>query len=138
MGKPLVVVGFKIRKALRSIVPEVRSADGLFLRRTLVCNVNTAASWEGGQESARRPALVGVASMAEFVVSAYVDRNLKTGVGCLLRRLRASTASKGSLRAWGTRETKKSSRTTQVGPSFTQQIVNRNAMSLKMENQNES
>ena len=45
----------------------------------------------------------------------------ETGVGCLLRRLRASTASKGSLGAWGPRETKKGSRTTQNnagGPIF--------------------
>ena len=76
------------------------------------------ASWASGQESAKRPALVGVTSMAEFVVSAYVDRNLKTGVGCLLRRWRASTASKGSLGAWGPREAKKGSRTMQVGLSF--------------------
>ena len=104
------MVGFKIRKALRSTVPEGRCSHGLFLRCTLVCNINTVASWAGGQESARRPALVGVASMAEFVVSAYVDRNLKTGVGCLLRRWRASTASEGSLGAGGPREAKKGAR----------------------------
>ena len=132
------MVGFKIRKALRSTVPEVRSADGLFLRRTLVCNVNTAASWAGGQESARRPALVGVTSMAEFVVSAYVDRNLKTGVGCLLRRWRTSTATKDSLGGRGPREAQKGSKTTQLGLSFAQRIVNWRAMSLKMGNQSEA
>ena len=129
------MVGFKVRKALRSTVPEGRCSHGLFLRRTLVCNINTVASWAGGQESARRPALVGVASMAEFVVSAYVDRNLKTGVGCLLRRWHASTASEGSLGAGGPREAKKGSRTTQVGLSFAQRMVNWSAMSLKMGNQ---
>ena len=76
--------------------------------------------------------------MAEFAVSASVDRNLKTGVGCLLRRWRALTASEGSLGAWGPREAKKGSRTTQVGLSFAQRIVNWSAMSLKMENQSES
>ena len=132
------MVGFKIRKALCSIVPEVRSSHGLFLRRTFVCNIKQVASWAGGQESARRPTLVGVASMAEFVVSAYVDRNLKKGFGCLLRRLCASTASNGSLGAWGPREAKKGSRTMQVGLSFAQRIVNWSAMSLKMENKSES
>ena len=137
-GQALVVVGFKIRKALRSTVPEVRSAHGLFLRRTLVCNVNTAGSWAGGQESARRPALVGVTSMAEFVVSAFVDRSLKTGVGCLLRRWRASTASKGSLGGKGPIEAQKGSRTTQVGLSCAPRIVNWSAMSLEMGNQSKS
>ena len=103
-----------------------------------MCNINTAASWAGGQESTRRPALVGVVSMAEFVVSAHVDRNLKTGVGCLLRRWRASTTSEGSLGAGGPREAKKGSRTTQVGLSFAQRMLNWSAMSLKMGNQHES
>ena len=132
------MVGFKIRKALRSIVPEGRCSHGLFLRCTLVCNINTVASGAGGQESDRRPALVGVASMAEFVVSAHVDRNLKTGVGCLLHRWRTSIASEGSLGAGGPREVKKGSRTTQVGLSFVQRMVNWSAMSLKMGNQRES
>ena len=132
------MVGFKIRKALRSTVPEGRCSHGLFLRGTLVCNINTAASWAGGQESARRPALVGVESMAEFVVPAYVDRNLKTGVGCLLRRWRASTGSEGSLGTGGPREAKKGSRTTQVGLSFAQRMVNWSAMPQKMGNQREA
>ena len=106
------MVGFKIRKALCSIVPEGRRSHGLFLWCTLMCNINAMASWAGGQESARRPALVGVASMAEFVVSTYVDRNLKTGVGCLLRRWRASNTSEGSLGPGGPREAKKGTRTT--------------------------
>ena len=75
--------------------------------------------------------------MAEFVASAYVDRNLKTGVGCLLRRWRASTASEGSLGAVGPREAKKGSRTMQVGLSSTQRMVNWSVMSLKMGNQRE-
>ena len=82
--------------------------------------------------------MVGVASMAEFVVSAYVDRNMKRGVGCLLRRWCASTASEGSLGAGGPREAKKGSRTPQVGLSFAQRMVNWSTMSLKMGNQCES
>ena len=84
-----------------------------------MCNISIAASWASRQESVRRQALVGVTRMAEFVVSTYVDQNLKAGVGCLLRKWRASTANKGSLRAWGSREAKKDNRATQVGLSFT-------------------
>ena len=37
----------------------------------LLCNINPAASWAGGQESARKPALVGGTSVAEVVVFAF-------------------------------------------------------------------
>ena len=76
--------------------------------------------------------------MAEFVVSAFVGRSLKTGVGSLLRRWGASTASKGSLGGRGPREAQKGSRTMQVSLSFGPRIVNWSAISLKMGNQSES
>ena len=56
--------------------------------------------------------------MAEFVASAYVDRNLKTGVGCLLRRWRASTASEGSLGARGPERSKEGQQNNAGGPIF--------------------
>ena len=83
-----------------------------------MCNINTVASWAGGQESARRPALVGVASMAEFVASAYVDRNLKKGVGCLLRRWHALTASEGNLGAGGPERSEEGQQNNTGGPIF--------------------
>ena len=49
----------------------MESSHGLSLRRILLCNINPAASWAGGQESARKPALVGGTSMAEVVVFAF-------------------------------------------------------------------
>ena len=82
--------------------------------------------------------MVGFTSMAEFVVSAYLDRNLKTVVGCLLRRWRASIATKDSLGGRGPREEQKGSKTTQVGLSFAQRIVNWRAILLKMGNQSEA
>ena len=51
------MVGYKIRKALRSTVAEVGSSHGLSLWRILVCNINTAASWAGGQESAKKASI---------------------------------------------------------------------------------
>ena len=90
----------------------------------------------GRRTRKRQKANIGrVTSMAEFVVSAFVDRSLKTGVGYLLRRWRASTASKGSLGGKGPIEAQKGSRTTQVGLSFAPRIVNWSAMSLEMGNQ---
>ena len=86
--------------------------------------------------------------MAEFVVFAFgvlssnklvlCGTEFESGVGCLVHKWHASTASKSSLGAWGPREGKKGSRATQVGLSFAQQMVNWSAMSLKMGNQRES
>ena len=112
------MVGYKIRKVLRSTVPEVRSSHRLSLRHILECNINTTASWAGGQESARRPALVGFTSMAEFVVSAYLDRNLKTGVGCLLRRGRASICQKRQPWDMGAERSEEGQQNNAGGPIF--------------------